>query len=49
MAKSLSEVFKGFSKLTLDQRLQALKDTSVLSSEDAKYLKDGGMKDFLLG
>lgn len=49
MAKSLNEIFKGFSKLTLDQRLQALKDTSVLTSEDAKYLKEGGMKDLALG
>lgn len=49
MAKTLNEIFKGFSKLTLDQRLQALKDSSVLSSEDAKYLKDGGMKDLTLG
>ena len=49
MAKSLSEIFKGFSKLTLEQRLQALKETSVLSSEDAKYLRDGGMKDLSLG
>ncbi len=49
MAKSLNEIFKGFSKLTLDQRLQALKDTLVLTSEDAKYLKEGGMKDLALG
>lgn len=49
MAKRLAEIFKGFSKLSLDQRLQALQDTSVLTAEDAQYLKDGGMKDLSLG
>ncbi len=49
MAKSLSEIFKGFSKLTLDQRLSALKDTLLLTAEEAKYLKEGGMKDLSLG
>jgi hydroxymethylglutaryl-CoA reductase len=49
VAKSLSEIFKGFSKLTLDQRLQALKESCVMTSEDAKYLKEGGMRDFSLG
>lgn len=49
MAKSLKEIFKGFSKLTYEQRLQALKETSILTSEEAKYLKDGGLKDISLG
>ena len=49
MAKNLSDIFKGFSRLTWEQRLQALKDASVLASEDVKYLKEGGMKDLSLG
>ncbi len=49
MAKSLEEIFKGFSKLSLDQRLRALQDSSVLTAEDAQYLKDGGMKNLSLG
>lgn len=49
MAKSLNDIFKGFSKLSFDQRLQALKDTSILTSDEARFLKDGGMKDISLG
>lgn len=49
MAKSLSEIFKGFSKLNLDQRLKALRETGKLTAEDAQYLKDGGLQDTNLG
>lgn len=49
MAKSLDEIFKGFSKLTLDQRLKALKDCALITSEESQYLKEGGMKDLSLG
>jgi hydroxymethylglutaryl-CoA reductase len=47
--KQLNDIFKGFSRLTLEQRLQALKETNVLGADEAKYLLHGGMKDLSLG
>lgn len=49
MAKSLNEIFKGFSKLNIDQRLKALKETKSLTDEDLQYLKEGGLKSITLG
>jgi len=49
MAKKLSEIFKGFSKLNLEQRLRALMDVGVLKSADLEYLQKGGLKDTSLG
>lgn len=49
MAKELSEIFKGFSKLTREQRLDALLEAGVLQPSDAEYLSKGGLKDTSLG
>ena len=49
MARTLSDIFKGFSKLTRGERLEALEDTGVLDARDADYLEKGGLKDTLLG
>lgn len=49
MAKNLTDIFKGFSKLEFSERLQALQDAGVLSPEDAAYLEKGGMSDISLG
>lgn len=43
------EVFKGFSKLSLDQRLQKLIQLGVMKEEDFQYLKRGGLQDTGLG
>jgi hydroxymethylglutaryl-CoA reductase len=49
MARTLSDIFKGFSKLTRRERLSALEETGVLESRDADYLEKGGLKDTSLG
>lgn len=49
MAKSLDEIFKGFSKLSRAERLHALLETGALQKSDIDYLERGGMKDFSLG
>lgn len=49
MARTLSDIFKGFSKLTRRERLQALEETGVLESRDVDYLEKGGLKDIALG
>lgn len=49
MAKELSEIFKGFSKLTREERLDALMEAGVLQPSDAEYLSKGGMRDTTLG
>jgi hydroxymethylglutaryl-CoA reductase len=46
---SLSQVFKGFSKLNRDERLAALLDAGVLQVADIEYLRRGGLKDTALG
>ena len=48
MAK-LKEIFKGFSKLSREQRLKALQDVGALNKEDIEYLENGGLKSTLLG
>lgn len=42
-------LFKGFSKLTFDERLAYLKSNGYLNSEDVKFMKTGGLKDVALG
>jgi hydroxymethylglutaryl-CoA reductase len=49
MARTLSDIFKGFSKLTRKERLNALEETGVLETRDADYLEKGGLKDIALG
>ena len=49
MKNNFSNLFKGFSKLNLSERLQSLMEAGVLRSEEANYLKSGGLKDSGLG
>ena len=49
MAKTLTEMFSGFSKLDRSQRLKALQEVGALSAEEAAYLEKGGLRDFGLG
>lgn len=49
MAKELNEIFKGFSKLSREERLKALFDSGVLTSSDVDFLAKGGLKDTSLG
>jgi hydroxymethylglutaryl-CoA reductase len=49
MARTLSDIFKGFSKLTRTERLGALQDSGVLEARDSEYLEKGGLKDTQLG
>jgi len=46
---SLPNMFKGFSKLTHAQRLQALLDYGILQNTDVEYLQKGGLKNTALG
>ncbi|MFN7904173.1 MAG: hydroxymethylglutaryl-CoA reductase, degradative [Pseudobdellovibrionaceae bacterium] len=46
---NLTEAFKGFSQLTLEQRLETLASQGALSAEDLLFLKRGGLKDTKLG
>jgi hydroxymethylglutaryl-CoA reductase len=41
----MTEWFKGFSKLSKEERFQRLLAMGALTPEDVKYLKSGGMKD----
>lgn len=47
--KNLSELFKGFSKLNLNQRIQKIFESGAINEEDFKFLKTGGLKDTQLG
>lgn len=49
MARTLSDIFKGFSKLTRRERLDALEETGRLESRDVDFLEKGGLKDIALG
>lgn len=49
MTKQLQDIFKGFSKLTREERLKSLKDVGAISSEDHDFLMKGGLKDTSLG
>lgn len=44
-----SEAFKGFSKLSREERLRMLMRMGVLTAEDSRYLERGGLQDFTLG
>lgn len=44
-----SEAFKGFSKLTREQRLKTLLEIGVLEKSDVEFLDRGGLKDTKLG
>lgn len=45
----LKEIFKGFSKLSREQRLKALQDVGALNKEDIEYLENGGLRNTILG
>ena len=45
----VSEIFKGFSKLTRAQRLDALLQVGLLKPADVEYLERGGLRDTSLG
>jgi hydroxymethylglutaryl-CoA reductase len=47
--RDLEDIFKGFSKLDRDERLEALMDSGLLQPDDIQYLKTGGLKDVTLG
>lgn len=49
MTKTLQEIFKGFSKLNREERLDSLKEVGVINSMDVDYLEKGGLKDTKLG
>ncbi len=49
MKKQLQDIFKGFSKLSREDRLKALKDVGVLQESDLEYLAKGGLRDTSLG
>lgn len=44
-SSELGETFKGFSKLTRDERFERLKEIGALTSEDISFLRQGGLKD----
>ncbi len=45
----LANLFKGFSKLSKDERLNALKEFGLLEKSEIEYLQKGGLKDTSLG
>ncbi len=45
----LSEIFKGFSKLNYNERLDRLKQAKVIDSTDVTFLKNGGLQSIDLG
>lgn len=49
MARTLSDIFKGFSKLNRRERLNALEETGRLEKHDIDFLEKGGLKDISLG
>lgn len=42
------DFFKGFSKLSREERFSRLMEMGVLSNEDIRFLRDGGLKDVAL-
>lgn len=48
LKNKISLLFKGFSKLVFEQRLSSLTEVGLITSEDANYLRQGGMKDIAL-
>jgi hydroxymethylglutaryl-CoA reductase len=49
MTKQLQDIFQGFSKLSREERLQALLDVGALQVSDVDYLTKGGLRDTTLG
>lgn len=49
MTKQLQDIFKGFSKLSREERLQALLEVGALQENDMEFLVKGGLKDTSLG
>lgn len=49
MKKQLHDIFQGFSKLSREERLQALLDVGALQTSDVDYLIKGGLRDTSLG
>ncbi|MGZ3773388.1 MAG: hydroxymethylglutaryl-CoA reductase, degradative [Pseudobdellovibrionaceae bacterium] len=49
MTKQLHDIFKGFSKLSREERLKALMEVGVLHDSDVDYLARGGLRDTSLG
>lgn len=49
MAKELNEMFKGFSKLTREQRLKSLLEFGALDDADYAFLNQGGLQNTQLG
>lgn len=49
MKKQLQDVFKGFSKLSREERLKALREVGALHDSDIEYLSKGGLRDTTLG
>jgi hydroxymethylglutaryl-CoA reductase len=45
----LADLFRGFSKLSREERLKTLMQAGILQPSDVDYLQKGGMKDFSLG
>lgn len=48
-AKDFTEAFRGFSKLSREERLKALTKMGALNAEDVRYLDRGGLQDSSLG
>lgn len=44
-----SSFFRGFSKLSREERLQTLVEMGALTNEDVRFLSKGGLHDFALG
>jgi len=49
IASNANELFRGFSKLSREERFNRLVELGVMSTEDIAYLKQGGIKDLNLG
>ncbi|MEK2645148.1 hydroxymethylglutaryl-CoA reductase, degradative [Bdellovibrio sp. BCCA] len=49
MTKQLHDIFKGFSKLSREERLKALMEVGVLHDSDVDYIAKGGLRDTALG
>ncbi len=45
MGSDMTDTFKGFSKLSRDERFERLRDMGALSAEDVSFLRGGGLKD----
>lgn len=47
--RDFTEAFKGFSKLSREERLKVLSQLGALTSDEVRYLEKGGLHDFSLG